>query len=60
MYEICAKMCAALYNDGTPFGGINIICAGDFAQLPLATRGYPLYAHNIGSVIHHTHSHKQQ
>ena len=39
MYDICAKMCAALWNDGTPFGGINIICAGDFAQLPPATKG---------------------
>ena len=59
-YDICAKMCAALRNDGTPFGGINIICAGDFAQLPPATKGYPLYAHNVGSVIHRTHSHEQQ
>ena len=34
MYNICAKMCAALTNDGVPFGGINMIFAGDFAQLP--------------------------
>ena len=60
MYDICAKMCAALQNDGRPFGGINIICSSDFAQLPPATKGYLLYAHNIGSVIYCTHSHKQQ
>ncbi|RPD67887.1 hypothetical protein L226DRAFT_423547, partial [Lentinus tigrinus ALCF2SS1-7] len=53
-------MCAALKNDGVPFGGINMIFAGDFAQLPPAMGGKALYAHDIGRVIHHTHDHLKQ
>lgn len=34
VYNICAKMCTALKNDGQAFGGVNMIFAGDFAQLP--------------------------
>ena len=55
LYDICARMCTALGNDGTPFGGINIICAGDFAQLPPAV-GTSLYSHTVGRVIHKTQS----
>lgn len=60
LYNICAKMCTALRNDGTPFGGINMIFAGDFAQLPPAVSGNPLYSHKVGRVIHTTHSHEKQ
>ena len=60
LYKICAKMCAALRNDGIPFGGINMIFAGDFAQLPPAMEGKPLYAHDVGRVIHRTHDHLKQ
>ena len=50
----------ALKNDGTPFGGINMIFAGDFAQLPPAVNGSPLYSHTVGRVIHKTYGHEQQ
>lgn len=60
LYAICAKMCAALKNDGAPFGGINMIFAGDFAQLPPAMTGAALYSHKVGRVIHTTHSHAEQ
>ena len=60
MYNICAKMCAALKNDGAPFGGINMIFAGDFAQLPPPVSGKPFCSHEIGRVIHRTHSHLEQ
>ncbi|EIW62915.1 uncharacterized protein TRAVEDRAFT_113842, partial [Trametes versicolor FP-101664 SS1] len=53
-------MCAALKNDGAPFGGINMIFAGDFAQLPPAMSGNALYSHKVGRVIHRTHSHAHQ
>ncbi|TFK79136.1 hypothetical protein K466DRAFT_579259 [Polyporus arcularius HHB13444] len=50
MYNICARMCAAMKNDGAPFGGINMIFASDFAQLPPAVGADPLYSHQIGQV----------
>ncbi|KAJ7157825.1 hypothetical protein C8R46DRAFT_813754, partial [Mycena filopes] len=34
MYEISVALCAATGNPSSPFGGINIIFAGDFCQLP--------------------------
>ena len=52
-------MCVALRNDGTPFRGINMIVAGDFAQLP-PTTGTSLYSHTVARVIHHTASHENQ
>ena len=60
LYKICSKMCSALQNDGAPFGGINMIFAGDFAQLAPAMGGKPLYAHDVGRVIHRTHDHLKQ
>ncbi|TFK82753.1 hypothetical protein K466DRAFT_499733 [Polyporus arcularius HHB13444] len=53
-------MCAAFKNDGVPFGGINMIFAGDFAQLPPSVNGKALYAHDVGWVIHRTHAHATQ
>ncbi|KAF9802982.1 hypothetical protein IEO21_09764 [Rhodonia placenta] len=60
LYEICAKMCTALHNDGHPFEGVNVIFAGDFAQLPPAGAGYPLYSHKVGTVLHTTYSYCEQ
>ena len=60
LYTICARMCMALKNDGTPFGGVNMIFAGDFAQLPPAVQGAALYSHKVGRVIHRTYSHEKQ
>ncbi|KAI0348766.1 hypothetical protein OH77DRAFT_1379468, partial [Trametes cingulata] len=53
-------MCAALRNEGKPFGGINMIFARDFAQLPPAMSGHALYSHKVGRVIHRTQAHAQQ
>lgn len=58
-YNICAKMCKAVANNGDPFGGINMICAGDFAQLPPVS-GNPLYSQTVNSVIHTTNSYALQ
>ena len=32
-YDISARLCRIFNNDGEPFGGKNMIFAGDFAQL---------------------------
>ena len=34
----------------TPFGGLNMIFAGDFAQLKLVF-GSPLYSHTVGTSL---------
>ena len=34
----------------TPFGGLNMIFAGDFAQLK-PVFGYPLYSHTVGTSV---------
>lgn len=60
LYSICSKMCKAMVNDGEPFGGINMICAGDFAQLAPAMNHPSLYSSKIHSVVNTTHSHKEQ
>ncbi|KAF5346590.1 hypothetical protein D9758_013445 [Tetrapyrgos nigripes] len=51
MYKISAKMATALNQPLLPFGGMNMIFSGDFAQLPLAMGGesVSLYSHIIGS-----------
>ncbi|KAF5346395.1 hypothetical protein D9758_012777 [Tetrapyrgos nigripes] len=51
MYKISAKMATALNHPLLPFGGMNMIFAGDFAQLPPAIGGesVSLYSHTIGS-----------
>ena len=47
-------------DSGVPFGGINMIFAGDFAQLPPPLGAKPLYSHEVGRVIHKTHDHRTQ
>ena len=39
MYLISARLAWVLNNPDTPFGGMNMIFAGDFAQLPPAIGG---------------------
>ena len=34
-YKIAAQLAKALNNFNEPYGGMNMIFAGDFAQLPL-------------------------
>ena len=54
-YRICEQMCIARNKPDEPFGGINIIVAGDFAQLAPVT-GNSLYTGGIAFTIHHTNS----
>ena len=60
MYKICAQMCKAMSNSEQPFGGINIICAGDFAQLPPAMASYTLYSNKIDTSVHTTGEYARQ
>ena len=55
LYRICEQMCIASNKPDEPFGGINIIVAGDFAQLAPVTCN-SLYTGRIASTIHHTNS----
>lgn len=60
LYNICKRMCKVLGKDTEPFGGINMIFAGDFAQLPPPAGTGALYAQTVESVIHTTNSYKKQ
>ncbi|KAF5345450.1 hypothetical protein D9758_013654 [Tetrapyrgos nigripes] len=50
MYKISAKLALALSMPHLPFGGMSMIFAGDFSQLPPAIGGesVALYSHSIG------------
>lgn len=54
LYQISARMAIALHREDVPFGGKNMIFAGDFAQLPPAGGGYPLYSGSISSTAQTT------
>ena len=60
MYNISSQMSLALQISSEPFGGKNMIFAGDFAQLPPPGHSPSLYSQTIGSVLHTTHSHNIQ
>jgi hypothetical protein len=51
MYKIAAQLAKALNNFNEPYGGINMIFAGDFAQLP-PVGGQSLYSHSVGTQVH--------
>ena len=62
MYKISAQL-AKVYNESNiPFGGLNIVFAGDFAQLPPAGGGEStsLYSGSIGTQIFSGMSHYGQ
>ena len=50
MYKICERLALATGNEGAAFGGINIIFAGDFAQLPpvIGKESAALYSGSVG------------
>ena len=50
LYQISACMARATKNVDIPFGGINMIFAGDFAQLP-PVNGAPLYSNTVGTQL---------
>jgi hypothetical protein len=43
LYKISSHLCELKGISNVPFGGVNMVFCGDFAQLPLAGRGYMLY-----------------
>ena len=51
MYKISAQAARARGIQDEPFGGINFIFAGDFAQLPPARTGAPLYSGDVGTTV---------
>ncbi|TFK53369.1 hypothetical protein OE88DRAFT_1625780 [Heliocybe sulcata] len=51
LYRICAQLCQIVGNPDDPFGGINMIFCGDFAQLPPAMSQAALYSPNIGTAV---------
>lgn len=65
MDEVSMVDCLSLYNisnrmsmgrgNSDAFGGINVIFAGDFAQLP-PVAGYTLYKYDPQHMVHTTHS----
>ena len=48
IYTISKQLALTLDNTQAPFGGMNIIFAGDFAQLP-PVMSKSLYAHDVGT-----------
>ncbi|KAI0041266.1 hypothetical protein FA95DRAFT_1457107, partial [Auriscalpium vulgare] len=53
-------MCLAMQEYDIPFGGKNMVFAGDFAQLPPPSTSPALYFRTADTTLHTTHSHKVQ
>ena len=61
MYKISAQFAKAFNESNKPFGGINIVFAGDFAQLPpVGGEAISLYSGSIGTQIFSGMSHYGQ
>ena len=62
MYRFCAQLSKVFNEPNLPFGGINIIFAGDFAQLPPVGGGeaISLYSGSIGTQIYSGMTHYGQ
>jgi hypothetical protein len=50
MYKISSQLAKALNVHEKPFGGVNVIFAGDFAQLP-PVAGASLYSGMVGTQV---------
>jgi hypothetical protein len=50
MYKISSRLAKAMNVYDVPYGGLNMIFAGDFAQLP-PVGGAPLYSGTVGTQI---------
>ena len=51
LYKISSQSAKACGGHNKPFGGINFIFSGDFAQLPPAMNASPLYSGNVGTQV---------
>jgi len=60
MYKISSQCAKARGEHNEPFGGINFIFAGDFAQLPPAMNAPPLYSEKVGTQIESSQTVKNQ
>ncbi|KAI0338473.1 hypothetical protein BDW22DRAFT_1298315, partial [Trametopsis cervina] len=61
LYRISAQLCKALNAPDLSFGGLGVIVAGDFAQLPPVGKGnLPLYSDTIGPYTEGTTLRSQQ
>jgi len=60
IYKISAQCAKALNEYNKPFGGLYFIFSGDFAQLPPAMSGAPLYSGNVDTQICSSQSLEQQ
>jgi hypothetical protein len=49
-YKISSQLAKALNESGLPYGGINMMFAGDFAQMP-PIFGTPLYSGTVGTQL---------
>jgi hypothetical protein len=54
MYRICSQLARSSGNKEDTFGGMNMIFAGDFAQLPpvIGGEGSSLYSGSVGTQLH--------
>lgn len=59
LFQISSRLSKAL-QPGVEFGGINFICAGDFAQLPPVMSAYPLHTGRVYSTLHYTNARHSQ
>ena len=50
MYKISAQLCKVMNEPTIPFGGLNILVAGDFGQLPppIGGENVALYSRTVG------------
>jgi hypothetical protein len=60
LYKICSQMAKTFNIYEKPFGGMNMIFAGDFAQLPPAMNKPSLYSRSVHTQIQARMSVKQQ
>jgi len=59
LYAISARLAAITNVHDRPYGGFNILLAGDFAQLP-PTGGVPLYSNNVSKFKNTSMSPREQ
>ena len=61
LYKISAQLCRVMNKPDVPFGGINMIFAGDFGQLPppMGAESVSLYSRTIGRFATKLHSQEE-